>query len=228
MGKSKVILDLVQDNSRLSDILFRLKLLLSNFDDDEIMSWVNNEINGYSDDIKVPEYRHVRGIIKCDILVGYQYYQNCYLPICYSDPKVLDIITMHCQESVSALETMMKKDEGEYASIIQSSVYPYLKQYVNGHIQNAELVFSVHNFSDIYSSIKNKVLDILLLLEKNFGNLDSYDFMIDDKTKKDIIPIIIQIVYKDNSIKIGSNNKISNSNIFVAEKLCNEKIPKTL
>ena len=214
MEKSKVILDLVQNNNPLSDILFRLKLLLSNFNNNEIMEWVNNEINGYPDKSNVPEYRNIRGVIKCDILVGYQYYQNCYLPICYSDPKALDIITMHCQESVSALETMMKKNEDEYASIIQNVAYPYLKQYVNGYIQNARLVFSVHNYSDIYSSIKNKVLDILLLLEKKFGNLDSYDFMINDEQKEKIIPAIIQMVYNDNSIRIGAKNKISNSDII--------------
>ena len=44
MEKSKVILDFVNSNGSISDILFRLKLLLSNFDNDEILTWVNNEI----------------------------------------------------------------------------------------------------------------------------------------------------------------------------------------
>lgn len=219
MAKSKVILDLVQGNSSLTDILFRLKLLLSHFDDTEIMNWVNNEITGYSEDSQIPEYRYIRGIIRCDILHGYQYYYNQYLPISYSDPKTMEIITFHCKESVSAIETIIKKNEGEYVSIIQSAAYPYLKKYVDGYIQNAQLMLSVHDFSNIHSSIKNKILDILLLLEKNFGNLDTYDFIIDDKQKKDIIPIIIQIVYKNNSIKIGSKNKISNSDIITAEHL---------
>ena len=219
MEKSKVILDLVNSNGSISDILFRLKLLLSNFDNDEILTWVNNEISGYSEESKVPKYRHIRGIIKCDILHGYQYYYNQFLPISYSDKDILKIITMHCRESIAAIETMRQKDEGEYISVLQSGVYQYLQKYVDGYIQNAKLVFSTHNFSDIYSSIKNKVLDILLLLEKNFGNLDSYDFSLDETEKKNIVPIIIQIVYKDNSITIGSNNNISSSDIIVAEHL---------
>ena len=210
MKNSKVILDLVQNNSSLSDILFRLKLLLTNFDNEEILLWVNNEITGYADDSKVPEYRQIRGIIKCDILVGNRYYQNAYLPISYSDPDILNIITLHCAESVSAIETIRKKGDGQYASIIQNTVYPFLQKYVNGHIQNAQLIYSDHAFSNVYSSIKNKVLDILLLLEKNFGNLDSYDIQLNDKQKDEIIPIIINIVYKDNSMKFGSSNKFSN------------------
>lgn len=219
MSKSKIVLDLVQDNCFLSNILFRLKLLLSNFEDESILSWVNNEITGYSDDSKVPEYRHIRGTIKCDIMHGYHYYQNAYLPISYSDPNILDIITLHCKESVSAIETIMKNDDGKYASIIQNTVYPYLQKYVNGSIQNAQLVYSEHSFSDVYSAIKNKVLDILILLERNFGNLDSYDIKLNDKQKDSMIPIIIKIVYEDNSIKIGSNNIISKSEFIVGEHL---------
>ena len=227
MERSKIILDLVQNNSSLSDSLFRLKLLLSSFDDEEIMSWVNNEIVGYYDDSKIPKYRQIRGTIKCDILHGYQYYYDQYLPISFSDLDALNIITMTCKESVAAIETMIKKDEGEYASIIQSAAYPYLQKYVNGYIQNAKLIFSLHDFSGIYSSIKNKILDILLLLEKNGVNLDSYDFNLDKEQKKNIIPVIIQIVYKDNSIRIGSKNKISNSDIIVAEHITKSNNNKT-
>lgn len=214
MENSKVILDLVTDNKPLSDVLFRLKLLLSKFDDDSILSWVNNEITGYSNDSAVPEYRNIQGIIRCDIMQGFQYYQNVYLPISYSDSNILKIITLAFKESVAAIETITKNDDGKYVSILQNTVYPYLQKYVNGYIQNAQLVFSKHNFSDVYSSIKNKVLDILLLLEKKLGNLDSYDIVVNDNQKSEIIPTIIKIVYEDNSIKIGSNNNISKSDII--------------
>ena len=79
----------------------------------------------------------------------------------------------------------------------------------------------------MWQSIKNKILDILLLLEKNGVNLDSYDFNLDKEQKKNIIPVIIQIVYKDNSIRIGSKNKISNSDIIVAEHITKSNNNKT-
>ena len=218
MENSKVILDLVTDNKPLSDVLFRLKLLLSKFDDDSILSWVNNEITGYSNDSAVPEYRNIQGIIRCDIMQGFQYYQNVYLPISYSDSNILKIITLAFKESVAAIETITKNDDGKYVSILQNTVYPYLQKYVNGYIQNAQLVFSKHNFSDVYSSIKNKVLDILLLLETKIGNLDSYDIIISDNQKSEIIPTIIKIVYEDKSINIGSNNNISKSDIIGGEQ----------
>ena len=126
MKKSKLIIDLVQEEQSLSKILYCLKLILSDFNDEKILSWVNNEINGYSDNIEVPQYRYIRGCVNCEVLHGYQYYQNVNLPINYSDTNIMNVITMYCRDSVSAIETMMKKEDGQFISVIQGAAYPYL------------------------------------------------------------------------------------------------------
>lgn len=214
MKKSKLIIDLVQNEKTLSQVLYSLKLLLSDIADPKILAWINKEINGYSDNDEIPKYRDIRGCIECDILHGYQYYQRVNLPVIYSDPKIQEIITMHCKDSVSAIETMMKKEEGQFFSVIQSTAYQYLQQYVDGYIQNAKLILSSHDFFNIYASIKNTVLDILLMLEHRFGNLDSYDLTLEETKKPEIVSVILNIINQDNSITIGSNNKISGTQII--------------
>ena len=85
---------------------------------------------------------------------------------------------------------------------------------MDGSIQNARLIFSAHDFSNIFASIKNTVLDILIMLEQQFGNLDLYGLDFKDSQKTEIVPNILNIIYKDNSITIGSDNKISESRIM--------------
>ena len=69
--------------------------------------------------------------------------------------------------------------------------------------------------SDIISKVKTKILETLLFLEKEFGNLDGLDIDISTKTEEELKSIIqhIQVNLYDNSIAIGNNNKIKNSNI---------------
>ena len=69
--------------------------------------------------------------------------------------------------------------------------------------------------NQIISKVKTKILETLLFLEKEFGNLDGLDIDISTKTEEELKSIIqhIQVNLYDNSIAIGNNNKIKNSNI---------------
>ena len=59
-------------------------------------------------------------------------------------------------------------------------------------------------------------MDTLLLLENEFGNLDDLEIDISSKTpnERDTIIQKIYITLYDNSISIGDNNKIKNSDII--------------
>ena len=68
------------------------------------------------------------------------------------------------------------------------------------------------SFSEITNSVKNKILDILMELENKYGNLDGYTIDFKDKKDKDVTSrTIINIIYNDNSIKVGDKNKIDGS-----------------
>ena len=60
------------------------------------------------------------------------------------------------------------------------------------------------------------LLDALIVLEKEFGNLDELDIDISVKTSAELNAIIdklIVIVYNDNSVSVGDGNRIKNSTI---------------
>lgn len=57
MPKSKIIKDLANGTVDIETSLNRLFLLASDIGDSRIMTWVENELQGYSSDEKLPEYR---------------------------------------------------------------------------------------------------------------------------------------------------------------------------
>ena len=79
-------------------------------------------------------------------------------------------------------------------------------------IMGAWLPIASASFSEITNSVKNRILDILMELENKYGNLD--DYTIDFKGEKDkdaTSKTIINIIYNNNSIKVGDKNKIDGS-----------------
>lgn len=214
MARSKIIVDFVQNDIPLSQMLLRLKTLVFELQNDEIIRWLNCEINGYTDKDIVPSYRNIQGSVKCDIMHGYRIMQNAFLPLQCDDPYIQEIIMNHFKESTSAIEKMIEKNEGSFMTVIPAGAYPYLQEYVNGYVQNAKVIYAPYHFADIYASIKNKVLDILLLLEQKCGNLDSYDLNLTDTKKQEVISLILNIIFQDNSITIGDKNKIENSHLI--------------
>ena len=61
------IIDILSsDKGKLSDALIKTKVLLHQIGHKELVSWVNNELNGYSNSNSVPEYR----IVPAQVLVN--------------------------------------------------------------------------------------------------------------------------------------------------------------
>ena len=61
MAKSQIIKDLANGSIDTQTALKRTKVLLQEFDDERLLEGVNYEIEGYPDDVEVPEYRRISG-----------------------------------------------------------------------------------------------------------------------------------------------------------------------
>lgn len=79
--RSKIIKDLIMNRIDVLQAMQSLYFMLEDIDDLEIKDWVNNEINGYNEKAKIPEYRKVNAILIGDIQVGYAVYNNVNIPI---------------------------------------------------------------------------------------------------------------------------------------------------
>ena len=212
--RSKIIKDLIMNRIDVLQAMQSLYFMLEDIDDLEIKDGVNNEINGYNEKAKIPEYRKVNAILIGDIQVGYAVYNNVNIPIV--NKKAFDFFSI--VEINNPISTLMKMAEAENESknhtLFLDANLAIVNQYkvTNGSVIRARRELSIYAYNNILSTIKDKILSIFKLLEENYGNLDELYIDFSDSSKKEVvIKEIEQIVYNDNSINIGDGNEFNNS-----------------
>ena len=83
-------------------------------------------------------------------------------------------------------------------------------------ITSAYVRLDMSKVRNIFSVVESKLLDILYYLEKEFGILDELDIDTENKSSEELVEInnyIYNLVYNDNSVRIGDNNNLKSTNI---------------
>lgn len=214
--RSKIIKDLIMDKINVLQAMQSLSFMLEDINDteSEIKKWVNNEINGYKNQSNIPEYRKTNAILMGNVQVGYSLYKNINIPL--ADKKAIELLTkIQIKEPLSIVMQLAKAEiESENHSLLLDANIALVNYYqqTNGDVISASRHLSIYTYNNILALIKDKLLDIFKVLEENYGNLDElYIDFSDDTKKEEVVKQIQSIVYNDNSISIGNNNKIDDS-----------------
>lgn len=212
----------------LATCLKRAKVLLVDLDDVDIIDWINHELSGYSDADELPQYRMVKGSLKGSYykgsLASHTQWNNVSIPLGKMPKDFQDsLLTISFTDGVSALSTMYNSCHESNHSVskpISADLFPYIANWNDDlYMIFTSLRVEVGSqiLQNIISTVESKLLDILIELEKTFGNLDDLDIDIESKNAdeikmlKDNITIIIN--NNDNHIEIGNDNTIRNSDI---------------
>lgn len=207
-NKCQFLIDIVNNKITISDALFRLKILLNDLDSDEINEWIDNELNGYSSNSKIPEYRKYSGQIFGNIQQGYALYSNINIPI---KEKFKEIRKINLRENITAIEEFSKFDESKESQL----VYPIDINMINAaasiqfdeftQIYKANMYIPKSVFIGILNNVKSTIINILISLQKKYGyeNIDNLNLPIESREKE--IEEIKRIIY------IGDHAKIKNS-----------------
>lgn len=222
MAKSKIIKDIANGSMSLETSLKRAKVLLSKFERKEVLEWIENELVGYKDAKCIPEYRKARGILRGDFLIGGIYnamqYTNAPIPISKEIREEVEVCNIF--QGIGTLKSMIDSGNANFGKCIPPSMYPLLQKDNNiTSILSATVPISNTCILDIFAVVENKLLDIFMLLENEFGNLDDLDIDFSSKDEEEIRVIernLYLTVFNDNSVSIGDNNKIKDSNISTA------------
>lgn len=226
MAKSRIIKDLANGTIDIEIALKRAKVLLSEFDNADIKEWINFEISGYPNTKNLPNYRVIIGMIKGSYfrgsIISNIQYKNVSLPLGkMPDKDKRELQKMYFLEGIGSLKALYEQSKSDSKNIHQplpADLFPVFNKYNEDPymiITSAYVEIGFHYISNIISIVENKLLDSLLLLEKEFGNLDELDIDTSNKSADEIKAISEKIVYiiNDNSINIGDNNSIKNSKI---------------
>lgn len=218
MKRSKIIVELIKDTISVVQAMDILNLLLQDNNDKKIKDWINSEVNGYNENDNIPDYRILDAEIVGNYIVGNMYNglqcTNQTIPIKSEYTKTLKKIEVSSGLNEILQLSLAEKGNEEHSLIMPLNVVMAQQAtIINGQIISANRRLTIYAYTNILNKLKSKVLNILIELEKKYGNLDDYyiDFA-NKKEEKEINKTIINIIH-DNSIKIGDKNKIESSNI---------------
>lgn len=215
---SDIINELVDSEKSISSPLLKTKVLASRLQNHELLSWVNNELGNYTDSMNLPEYRkfgcHINGVH----INGNTKYTNQPVLVGGLGEEIEKILTtMEFFQSISTLENMLTKNgsgtlelalSAETTNIIQNNIRRMGNPYYQ--LLSAKKVIGISVVSEMLSTIRNKLLDFMLKLDEEFGNLTEIEEL---KTKQnEILNIMSQTIIHTsgdgNVVNTGDNSKL--------------------
>lgn len=222
-----LIKDLTYDNITLSQALMRAKLIAFEINNEDFKGWINNELNGYVNVDKIPDYR----IIPCDIFAVIEGYgSRKMVPVDLTNlDKDLNgkIYKMEAKQSISTIEEGLKNSGDEhygYEDLPQKMVSLLREMLGNEFIVSVKRRIQLSQVSHILNLTKQKLVDTLLELNSVFPDLQN-NFQDNQENKEKAKTIINNHIYGDNSssnIGVGDNFSQNISNIY------NQKIEKLI
>ncbi|PKH78887.1 hypothetical protein CXF60_13020 [Psychrobacter sp. 4Bb] len=227
----ELIKDISYDKISLDQALTRAKLIAYKIDNDEFISWISRELNGYDDLDIIPEYRELH----CDIVARVEnpYNGTRLVPIDLTEfDRSIDgnLYKFNYTLSIFGVEQNLEavKHSNEQYGYIDFPIeivrdISKLVQQNNISAVSRKMQFSqLHN---ILSITKQRLLDTLLELNKAFPDLED-EYMNDDK-KDTASQIITTYIYGNNAssnVGVGKDftQGISNSYTEKVEQVLND------
>lgn len=208
----EIIQLLSDEGASLTAALLKTKVLLFKIGQKDLAEWVNKELNGYSDEDVVPEYRVLAAQVLVNAAnVAYQFNSHP-IPIGHlSESRRKSLEYSEMRQSLAVLEKLVSggKPNGSLSSPIPMEWNGLLgESLVPGtHIQKAWCEIGVASVSGIFIQVRSRLLDFLLELNDQLpGEMD--DNQIKQKAEKiDTQAMFRGAIFGNNTtIVVGSAN----------------------
>ena len=225
MAKSKLIRDLISDDLSLVQAFDRLLVIAMELNDRNLIKWAKQEKYGYGKDDEVPDYRYIKLVPIGDYRhysMGYiTTYSNQVLPTIGFTPEMKEKIeNFKNRDSIAQIIDAKKAlDNGKLVGIVEKpEFFSLFEEGTNIKVIRATLALNPLELGKILESTKTRLIEVLTLLEKNFGNLDEVDIDTRDYSDNEISALkkAVEQVLKGQPICTTyyiTGSKIKNSNI---------------
>ena len=221
MAKSKIIKDLIGEKISLSQVLDRMIVIAMELEDKALLQWVKREKEGYSEEDEIPEYRigtlKVVGTYQIVGLGNLITYKNQPLPTMGVPEEMRETIDKHKFRNgiPSILESIEAINVGQLVGYtVPPELYcMFLKGTNIRNIVNATYAIDKLTLTNIVSFTKTKMIEVLTMLEKNFGCLDELDIDINDYDSDEIKKL------REELIKIIEGKSTGNTYIITKSKI---------
>lgn len=188
VAKSQLIKDLATNKISLEEGLQRLLVISSELNNEELTNWLMGELNGYSNKAELPDYRkNIGSNLIYSGLNGSFKVTNVTLPNHYLPVQFREVVAQTpLRTSIRGIEKLLEEDGKIGMDITDLAGAVYEETGIQCY-----KIFKEYNkisIEEIISNVKNKLILLLLDLEREFGNLDNLDIDVEnltvDKSKK--------------------------------------------
>ncbi|ADU28480.1 hypothetical protein [Evansella cellulosilytica] len=216
MARSQLLKDAVGGKESIENILLRLKVILADMENENIMNWVNGELEGYKDKDNLPPFRILKGHITGTYLVNFQFqYTDAPVPLenLLSKEQIDEIETVKIYDGVATIQNILQGANAESYGTVVPTAFCYAISKDELQIAGMKVKIASNQLNGIVSRVKSKLVEVIMELEKEFENLDELDIrdqIRESESAKQVIYNIESIVY-DESIRVGDKNKINKS-----------------
>lgn len=205
----EIIEILSSENCNLENALIKTKILLHKMGEKSLLSWVNQELNGYDNIESVPDYRKIQNIVIGSFQNYATRYTNHPIPIMHLKDKELDFFKIiKFSDSISIIESLSKREDTLYFSL-ELEFAPLLTKNLDSSLSvtNLKRQVSKSQILGILTQIRSRLLDFILDVSEKIPE-DISDKDIKSKSKEiDTKEIFNNAIFDGNiTINIGDNN----------------------
>lgn len=211
-----MISDLIDSEKSITSPLLATKVLATKLRNNELLEWVNNELNGYSKDL--PPYRRCVGAVTGNYINGTYQFNNQPFQTDLVPENVQDWFTyVDFYQGISTLESLERQsNSGRIEVPLSAQMIAMLEESIkihgNPHLQilRATKWTSVNMITQILAIVRNKLLEFMLKLEDEFG--DQAEIKDLQKSNGKIKTIMYQTIITNgngNILNTGSNVDVS-------------------
>lgn len=216
MAKSKILKEVANNEISVEIALRRLYIIASDLEDDALITWIDKELNGYSEEDSVPEYRNIGAGSICysgtkGSMMSHIKISNSPLPFQCIPKEFQEMTKNHYRrDTIASIEQESKQKEAFINDF--SALIPYMN--IGVAITTLYRQYDPSVFREIVNKMSAMLLKIYTKLDKVIGNLDDLDIGdITHQKREDVTTYIEKIVFTDNSIHVGDGNKIEKSEL---------------
>jgi hypothetical protein len=215
---NKAIDDLLEPSVNLKDALLKVKAIAVLIGNEELKLLVKNELEGYDHEAAVPSYRRFSVMTRANLLTTYgeQSQLDVLIGVEYLENSLCEAL-MYCtlRQSVSELDNLTRQTEGGYLQMpvtksMQRMIQNALYSKSDWHIHSCWRVLSIASVEAVLSTVRSKLLDILLELKVTFGD----DLPLQSLQQKQMVNDTVDKTMHSINVTNGTVN-ISNGNSSV-------------
>jgi hypothetical protein len=210
------IIDLLADeNSSLNAALLKTKVLMHTIGHAELAEWVNDELNGYSKDKPVPDYRVVAGRVAGNIQNALMIQKNVNLPTYHLPKEFKTWLEKHeLREAMSVLQEMTGGTPGSSLHMnLSPEIGAQISEAMDSYwVQKCWVEISSLQIKNGISQVRSRLLDFALNLRDKIGSVEGIEVKA-VVAATDVPGMFHGAVFGDNAtVVIGNENKIKVNN----------------